>query len=170
MLIQNSQLPAQKQDYMTRQTDNRRPLIDRSQTSLNISASQIDLNQTADPHFNNSIELTRSQLIKQRPATQLQESYLDTSARGLLRSQSQLDIQQTAKFKNQARKNIKENTKHLKGEICDLDDEIAQLQDHLLAQDQPTQQTSIAQASDLIHHVQMYCQSQGLNTLKKHPE
>lgn len=38
----------------------------------------------------------------------------------------------TARFKNQARKNIKENTKNLKGEINGLDEEIAQLQDHLL--------------------------------------
>ena len=59
--------PNEKANY---QTNLRKPLIDKSHQSLNISASQIDLNNTADPHFNNSIELTRSQLLlKQRPAT-----------------------------------------------------------------------------------------------------
>lgn len=43
-----------------------------------------------------------------------------------------LDVQNTARFKNHARKNIKANTKNLKGEILSVDEEIALLQDHLL--------------------------------------
>ena len=45
-----------------------------------------------------------------------------------MHSYSAMDIQSTARFKNnQARNHIKQNTKHLKGEITTLDDEIAQL-------------------------------------------
>jgi len=43
-----------------------------------------------------------------------------------MHSYSAMDIQSTARFKNNhARMNIKQNTKHLKGEILSLDDEIA---------------------------------------------
>jgi hypothetical protein len=54
------------------------------------------------------------------------------SRTGLVHSKSALDIQNKGGQTNQARKNIKTNTKQLKGEINSIEQQIAELQDTIL--------------------------------------